>query len=352
MRKRLVFVLILTFAVVAGIAAGYISLIVSADSRSTPFVFGIHTNAYVANTIGDPYQPDNVQKAIDLAKQLGVTHLRINLEATGNPTVFPTNDDLIDRVVTADLLPVLIIESPFPIDQFFGQETYDTGFKLGVLIASRYKGKVTYFQLANEISGMTIKPNHPGTKINDYDTHKIAVLEQWLKGLADGIKKGNPKAKRIISSNWIATAIIDHFIAQKVPFEIIGWNWFSDMGDDPTYKILDDGTILDIPGHFDKTGKKFWFVELNHASGSATNQELAQAQYLQTFWDNIKKSPNVHGIFGYTLADFAPYQPENNRYWGFVTLEPAKIPGRFTLGPTKPIFETYQKIIQSVSQTR
>lgn len=329
-------------AIVFGIIAGYVSLKITSENKG--FVFGIHTNAFVANTIGDPYQPDNVDKALKLAKQLGVQYLRINFEGQG---LYQASDDLIDRVLKADLKPVLIVESSLPAAEFFAQESYQRGFQLGQEVASHYRSQVRYFQLANEVSGMTIKPLHTGEKIQDYDPQKYLVLKNWIKGLSDGIKEGNSKAKRVVSSNWIATAVIDELIKDGVEFEIIGWNWFSDMGEDPTYKVLDDGTVLDIPGHFAKTGKQFWFVELNRAAGSYKNAEIDQAQFLRRFWNNIKKSKDVDGLFGYTLVDFAPHLPDEQRLWGFASVKRVAGTKRFTIGGPKPVFYEYQEIIKN-----
>lgn len=253
MPKMLLMLVALVIAALAGVVLTLGYFYSTGQLGKKEFVFGIHTNAFVANTIGDPYQPDNVDRALKLAKKLGVSHLRINYEPYGDEI----NDDFINRVAKTGIEPVLIVESPWPLHQIFEKENYQSGYNLGKRVASRYQNKIKYFQVANEVSGIAIKPRHPGNKFSDYDLAKYQIMRDWLKGLADGIRAGNPQAQRIVSSNWIATAVIDEIIKDGVEFEIIGWDWFSEMGENPTGKILDDGTVLDIPGHFANSGKNF-----------------------------------------------------------------------------------------------
>lgn len=349
--KQSILILVFIVALIGGVVTGYLTLNnkVSADAKNPDFVFGIHMNAYPANTIGDPYQPKNVQKALDLAKSLGVSHLRINLEYYGSEPYNQVNDDLIAKVVKAGFEPVLIVESPLDMVQFFQKETYESGYNLGRKVGARYGSSITYYQIANEVSGMTIKPNHPGDKFSDYDPKKYEIVKNWLDGLSEGLKHSDSNAQRVISSHWLGIGVMDKLIEDKIDFEIIGWNWFSDMGKDPTNKVLDNGTVLNIPAHFATSGKKFWFTELNRSTGSYKNQEYAQAQFINDFWQNIKKSPYIHGLFAFTLVDIPPHVSANDQYWGFSTIKAVPGTTRYTLADPKLAFQSYQQIIAAAS---
>jgi hypothetical protein len=331
--------------------AGYIFLRFSSKPAPKIYLQGVSMGAFGLNDIDDAYQPENVGRQIALFKELGANIARVNLEINyflSNPEPrHNVNDDLITQLTNAGIKTLLIIEDPFK-EKFFDQANQQNGWAWGYKIANRYKGKIFAYQLANEVSGMTIKKNHTGRVITDYDPEKYRVLKEWLIGLSKGIRDADPKARRVITAHWLGTAVIDQLINDGIEFEVIGWNWFSDMGNDPTYKILDDGSIINIPGHFAGQNKEFWFTELNRDHGSVGNGEIEQANYLETVINNIEKSPFVLGLFVYTLLD-DPVAPEaTNQSWGLVTVVKNQA-GKFQPGKPKLAFEAYQKIIRALS---
>lgn len=334
-----------------GLLVGWGFLKLAQPAQGRTFIWGVNMGAFGLNNLADPYQPDNVDRQIELLKQLGVKAVRLNLEIDKNlPSPSPrdqVNDDVINRLYQAGLKILLIVEDPF--QDFFRFANQQNGWAWGYRIASRYQGKVYAYQLANEVSGMVIKPNHSGRTMTDYDRQKYQSLKNWLTGLATGIGDADPGVRRVVTAHWVATAIIDQLITDGVPFEVVGWNWFSDMGNDPLNKTFEDGTIINLPEHFGSTGKEFWFTELNRSHGSVGNSgESQQADYLKLAIDNIKQSARVGGIFVYTLAD-EPLAPKiDDRHWGLVTVN-QNTAGRLVFGDLKLAFIKYQAII---SQTQ
>lgn len=323
-----------------------------------PFVWGVNMGAFALNDLNDPYQPANVDKQIALLKELGVNAVRLNIEVD-KQSLPPrprdeTNDDVIARLTKAGLKILLIVEDPFPGDSLFklGKQFNDNaesirqaGWAWGYKIAARYQGKIYAYQLANEVSGMTLKERHSGRLFSDYDKEKYQLLKEWLIGLAKGIQDGDAQAKRVITAHWVATAIIDQLIADQVPFEVIGWNWFSDMGEDPIHKTLADGTILDVVGHFASLGKQFWFTELNRSHGSqGPNGELGQSSYLKKAVSHIKQSSAVSGIFVYTLVDDPAARLTQDQSWGLVKVSKG-LDGQYTISGRKLAFPAYQDLI-------
>lgn len=340
-----------------GLLGGYLYLKNRHKTIEPSFIYGVNMGAFGLNNIDDLYQPGNVDIQINLAKELGVQAVRVNLEVdklAASPAPRDTvNDDLINRLSNAGLKILLVVEDPFQANKLFELGNRDNGWAWGYKIATRYKGKIYGYQLANEVSGMVIKENHAGRSMSDFDAQKYAVLKEWLTGLSQGIRDADPTAKRVVTAHWVATAIIDQLIADSVPFEVISWNWFSDMGDDPIHKTFDDGsprgeagTILDIPGHFAGKAKEFWFSELNRDHGSAgARGEFEQADYLAKAIKNIRQSQLVSAIFVYTLLDDPVAVNEANRHWGLVNVV-SGANNKFAAGSKKAGFGTYQDIIK------
>lgn len=316
-------------------------------SLATPKMFwGVYVNGYTLNQTGDPYVPSRLASQVSFVKKLGVNIIRANYEVW--PGADQVNNDMVDLAQKNHLFLLLVLESQNP--DFFSHATYQEGYAWGNSIAARYKGRVAYYQMLNEVSGMAIKKDFPGTKPTDYDESKYQQLKSYLQGMAAGIKTADPKAKLVISANWIATAIIDRLYQDKVPFDIIGWNWFSDMGTDPTHKTLDDGTILDIPAHFAQMNKPFWLVEANNAHGDFDDPSgQQQATYLKTLADAVIKSQEVNAFIVFKLFDtISEVKGERaaNYSWGLVKEKYDSKTKTFIPGDLKPAFATYQKIIK------
>lgn len=261
--------------------------------------FGVWTNAFAANP-GEKYDENVFKEQIKLWQDLGMNNLRTNFERSGWQPLDKFNDLMVQGAQDNNLKLSFIVESPF--DDFFKEATYDTGYKWGQLVGSKYPGKVGYYQLANEVSGTVILPNRNGLKAEDYDPDKYQILKNYLLGLSQGLKDADPKAKQIVSAHWLGLGVIDKLLNDGLNIDVIGWNWYSDMGDDITAKKLDEGDVLNIPEHFAKYGKEFWITELNYNAGDSSGEDK-QAEFLQTFLDNCKKSGMVNGFFVYKLVD-------------------------------------------------
>lgn len=301
----------------------------------------MHTGAVVrAFGLDKPYSPYNQQnliKQLDYLKELGASDSRANAEID-----MTVNDDFVRLSLERSLTPTLILEPP----ELIVDGTYNSMYSYAQNIATRFKGKVPYYQLANEASGVTIKQGFPGNKISDYDETKYTHFKNIVKGLSDGVRAGDSDAQRIISSNWLGVGVMDKLIADKVDFEIIGWNWYSLMGDDLT-KTLDDGSILDIPAYLAHYNKRFWVVEINRDGGSFDGNMVAQATYLDTFAKNIAKRKNITGFFVFTLTDQCDILDQPVGRLGLISLS-ANADKSCTITTKKPAFDAVKVIFDQI----
>lgn len=281
-----------------------------------------------------------IEQEISFAKELAVSHLRANLEKEED-----LNDYIVEKTAEEGFLLTLIIDPEFKGD-FYKTATYDLGYKLGKEIASRYQEKIPFYQLANEASGVTIKKGFPGYDESHYDAQKYKVFKDWVKGLSEGVKAGDPKAKRIISANWQGTAVLEMLERDGVEFEIIGWNWFSDMGD--IFNQEYEGKSHNIPKEISQKLKKdFWIVESNFQGGSFKGKEKEQAEYLAKFIEEVRKSPDVKGLFIFTLTDIAEINNKSEGNLGLVKVK-ENPDGTWSFAAKKPAFEALKKAIKEL----
>ncbi|QQG49780.1 MAG: hypothetical protein HZB70_03220 [Candidatus Berkelbacteria bacterium] len=300
-----------------------------------PWHWGALVKPFGIGAPNAPYDKSTLVYQLDLLKELGATDSRANVEFV--PEV---DDDFVNLSLERHLRPTLIIEPT--LEDFWGQATYAIAVEVGKGVAGRYKGRVPYYQLANEASGVAIKKGLSGQAKTDYDEKKYGIFKEWLRGLSDGVAQGDPAAKRIISANWLGTGVIDRLIEDKVNFEIIGWNWYSDMGEDLVVK--QGGTTFNIPEYLSRYNKEFWVVELNRREGALDGNTAAQASYIQAVGTNLKAQPKVSGLFIFTLVDQCDSLDKDYGRMGLVSLK--RNPDKTcTVDAKRPSFDVFAKLI-------
>lgn len=308
--------------------------------------YGIWTNAYASNP-GDAFDINVFEKQVTLWKNLDINHVRTNFEHIGKEPVTWVNDLMVNSAYKNGFNFTFVVEHH--LSDFFSEANFDSGYEWGKIVGSKYPGKVDYYQLANEVSGTVIYSNHNGLKKEDYDPQKYQILKNYLLGLSAGLKEANPNAKQVVSAHWLGIAIIDMLIEDGLNFDVIGWNWYSEMGDDITQKKLDEGEgeILDIPGHFNKYKKKFWITELNYSGGDMEG-EMPQATYLEKFLQNSINSKEIDGFFIYKLVDAKCTEGDKpTSYLGIVEDQSqTNTKSGCDIGEPKKAFYTYRDFIK------
>lgn len=176
-------------------------------------------------------------------------------------------------------------------------------------VVSQYKGKVEYYQLMNEVTGvMFSKANDTGKKLDagyglTVDKTRYDNVLSYTKTLSEEIRRIDPRARIILTGNWVLIDPVLDMIKSGVEADIIGWNWGSGLSDKPGIIDIDNYGTLDIPAKVQAAGKKFWLIEANRDDGSLGGKESEQADYIKTLATVTRDSGNVQGYFHFTLTD-------------------------------------------------
>lgn len=282
------------------------------------------------------------KQEFDLLGKLGAKAVRANIES--NPEL---NDLIVDEAQKRNMQVVLILEEQ-GVDYDASGDFYQRGYDFAKPYAERYKGKVKYYQLSNEITGTTFrKPEDSGPSLKNrdgllYDATRYENVRDYIKGQSDAIGEIDARAQRIVSGNYILVDIFKMIVDEGVNFEIIGWDWYSDLGDDIAHRTI-EGEDFSYPEFAKSLGKKLWLVEVNREGGSFGGKEKEQADFIahmaQNAWDN-----QVPALFVHMLTDFQPLWDESIGHLGLVTLDENKN-GPWEIGGLKPAFGSYQDFI-------
>ncbi|MBI2589808.1 hypothetical protein HYW32_02175 [Candidatus Berkelbacteria bacterium] len=318
-------------------------------SKNMSPVWGVLVRPFALDVVGKPTTWEvGIPAQLNYTQELGAKLIRANIESND-----PAMELMINGARSRDLDVLLVLEvdgkNPVLDASIPTAALYDQGYAFATQYASKYAGRVQYYQLANEVSGTaahqasdtgpTLKNSYDLT----YDKNRYERVREYTRGLADGVKAADPGAKRMVTGHWVLVDIMKYLIDDKVDFEIIGWDWYSDMGIDPAKKLIDNFPALDLPGLANKWGKEFWLAEVNRESGSFDNQDQAQASYLAAVAKVVQADKRIKGMTIHMLPDMAAEQSKTTGALGLVTVK-ENSDGTWKFDERKPAFATLRSI--------
>jgi len=220
------------------------------------------------------------------------------------------------------------------------------GYEYTKAIVSAYKEQVKHWQLINEVGGTAMTGNADGQLAEQFDKKIYQRLAAFLKGASKAVKEVDPTAKRVINNQWLHVGMLDLIAADKIEFEVIGWNWFVD-DIDMTKVEYAPGQFLNLFDELTKrkstTGaKEIWLSEFNKDHGSFEGKEKEQADYLALKLPQLADSKVFSAIFIHELYDKPAEKLEQDRHWGIIEVQTEP---ELKLTP-KPAAQVVSEIIQ------
>ena len=266
------------------------------------FLWGVCGHNYKYNS----YPADKLNDQVSEAVGMGSNIYRINASPEYNTITGVYNWAYLDNVVSTcfnnKIKIYLIIYDSLSYEP---QWLYDRAKD----IASRYKGKISYYQLGNEQDNQCIiSSSYDGTLTSHYDDVKYTAIKDKLNALSNGIHDGDPYANRVINISYKHTGFIQRLNNDGVSWEVNGSDWYSNMGD--ATSTLD--TFVGFP-------QKVIVVENDIYRGTYSSTEEQQRDYILDFSKQIYyyNSDKIIGYFVYELLD----EPVMTEYGGIDTFE-------------------------------
>jgi hypothetical protein len=314
---------------------------VTAPSYSAAFQWGVTIRP---NALGK-YSSKGFSSQLDKAKELGVGWARVNWDYDNSNPV-SRNTSIIEDLEAKGIKPLLVIEHN---PNKGNSNLYQQGLDDASTITGALKGSVNYYQLANEGGAQSLSSGKSGVSSSDYNDTEYTRVKDYIKGLSDGIAKGDPGATRIVTISWTHTGFLDRLVKDGVKFDMIGIDWYSWMGSFSTKKINNTQTVYSKLQTF---GKPLSFMEVSTmptASGSDPKQkttvnEDTQASFLTSTanwaWANRTW---VKGFYHFELADNA-FSSGYVDYYGLIKVD--KSDSTATLGSVRKAFDAYKSLIK------
>lgn len=313
---------------------------VTAENYQEPFMWGINVNPSPVRK----YSLEMWNKQMKLVSGLGANWIRLTYGANVEERL-EIFDEMVDSANKKGFSVFLSLDSSEPVTSL--KKPYDDGYQVASEVAEHYKGKIKYYQILNEVGGTVVKGwEYSGENESDFDPDKYQNVREWSRGAISAIRKIDPDAYVVLDFHWTHYAIVEMLIRDGVDFDILGWNWYADMGM-MGEKELSDGTLL-----IDKLksyNKPIILAEVNSLPTKTAKEEAKQAEFIEQIADWAYNSGIIKGFFIHELTDIAPTKTREEGYFGIVRFKKAP-DGGYTFGEPKEAYDTYKDIIAKYSQ--
>lgn len=234
-----------------------------------------------------PYPNHSASTLLNLIQESGAGLYRVDL-TTGT---YALTDALLAAADTRNIKLLAILQSP--------DASYTSAYNEARAFSSRYAGRISYYQISNEQDLAIGAIKDDGSLPTDFDNAQYQQAKTKIQGLLDGVRAGDPNAKAIINFTWLHYGFIQRLINDGLNFDIIGIDWYSDMGNISSIR----GTF-NLPAYIkSQFGKPLWVTEGNIRYGSMNGNEGAQATYVSQTATASCNNPNINAYIVYELLD-------------------------------------------------
>lgn len=294
---------------------------------------------------------------VALVSGLGAGWYRVDL----SPEEFLAGTARFDELLTdaehanIRLLPVLLPSDGGKGAPFAGVRGAAAAFARAV--AGRYRGRITHWELGNELDvaallrkgdttrdGTTWQWGDPdGSSPADYEETRYQTARAEILGLQEGVREADPKAVTIVNTaGWLHYGFIERLVDEDhVPFDILAWHWYSEMGD----MTLVQGR-LDLVGYLRRFGKPVWVTEIDRRGGSAGGGDAEQARFVVRDVARLGANPGIGALFLYELLDEPYFGAGGESHCGLVEVARGKA-GKWEVSRRKPAYDAFRSVIEA-----
>lgn len=309
----------------------------------------------------DIYRDIPMERQLDMLNELGATVYRVDSPFTSGRS--DELDDLIAAAKKRNIQILLILYSPLGFFDDASPEVVREAARASAFrLVSRYRDDIKYWALSNEPDDLAIyqpgdrmpggkrwrRDTPDGSKPSHYNTAKYEWARAAILGLGEGVREADPDAIRIVNSaGWLHYGFIERLVNDRVPFEILAWHWYSEMGD--ITSVGEDE--FDLLSRLEEFGKPIWITEGNRREGGPPGQEKEQADYLaDTIHRMASLFPRIRGYFVYELLDEPFFGPKNRESHYGLSQVGRGDRDQWVLGRKKEAFAAIAETMQAIGE--
>jgi len=289
---------------------------------------------------------------LDLVHEFGGSYYRVDVASIEKlPALL--NLIAIGKKKNVQILPVLV--PPYDLKSMDSKDLYSKSLAFANYFASRIS-EITVWELGNELENYAIiqpcEKRDDGTQYpcewgpaggvgpSEYYGPRYEKVAAVLRGLSEGIKTGNPTAKRAIgSAGWGHVGIFERLKNDNIAWDISVWHSYGKINSWPFEQLQ-------------KYKKPIWVTEFNHNLGSQKDGEEGQAAGLKEMMETLRSYEKPYGVqaaFIYELLDEEYWAPNFEAYMGLVKLKKDS-QGHWELGAKKAAYKAAKDVIENAAK--
>lgn len=289
---------------------------------SADLIWGVNGHPLVS------YPDVSVEQQLDYVKDLGMKSYRVDIP---NSTKAPQLRKLMIAAKERGIEILPVVTPDFDMDTLTPEVLHKQAYDLGFNLASQFKGDVPVWELANEFENYAIlKPcemrdngvqyscsfgSPGGSDPLDYYGPRWAKAIAIVKGLAEGVRAGDPKALRAVgTAGWGHIGAFERMYKDGADWDISVWHMY---GQDPEWALK----------KLVKYGHPIWITEFNYPLGS-TSSEKEQADGLANTIAMLRRyqpTYNIQAAHIYELLDEPYWAPNYEAYMGLIRIEKSDV---------------------------
>ena len=298
-----------------------------------------------------------VATQLDLVAELGATWYRFDLSSGG----FLGNTERMDRLLSGAeqrklrLLPVLFSDAGLRDEKATAEQIRKAAFTFAQQVAGRYKGRITHWELNNELDAYAMIRkgertrggrlwewgDAEGSNPDDFNEARYQKAKAEILGLHEGVKAGDPDAQTIVdTAGWLHYGFIERLVTEDhVPFDILAWHWYSECG-----QITNVQGRVNLVDYLKRFNKPLWITEINRRDGSKQGKEQEQADYVGSTARQFRANPGISAFFVYELLDEPYFGAGGESDYGLVAVAKDGA-GTWQVSRRKPAFAAFKSAI-------
>jgi len=298
-----------------------------------------------------------LETQVELVVQTGAGWYRVDLSTNDFAASTARFDELVDDAERngIQLLPVLVSSSGCRSGTASTDQIRNAAFAFARTVVERYRGRITHWELSNELdiyallrkgdrarNGTFWQWGDPdGSNSDDYEENRYQRAKAEILGLQEGVKAADPEAFTIVdTAGWLHYGFIERLVNEDhIPFDILAWHWYSEMGD-----ITRVQGKLDLVEYLKRFGKPLWLTEINRRNGSAGGRDGDLAEFMTRTVAQIGDNPGVAALFVYELLDEPYLGTGGESHYGLVEIA-QNGEGRWEVNRKKPAFDALRSVI-------
>lgn len=294
-------------------------------------VWGVNGHPFTA------YPDISWGRQLDDTLRLGMRYYRINTRGDGSHEYM---DILVPMAQARGMVIVPMIQPDVDWERDTPELIYERAFTLGRAMATRYRGRVPIWSLANEVEGHALlRPcesfddgsPYPcswgvsiGTTARDYHGGRWAQVSAMYRGLSEGVHAGDPDALRAIGvAGWGRFGAFERMALDGVDWDITVWHDYESVSEEAIARLA-------------AFGRPIWLMEFNAGADSLSPEERARlvAERVANY-QRLRALYPIAGAFFYELYDEPYWGDTFEARQGLITLR-QNWRGFWDVGPDKP----------------